>query len=278
MDKTNVPDILQCMAFKGSSVGKSSRYVKDYEIDIYLGGQRDMYIDGTRYKITEGSTVFRKPGQLVESYGDYNCYMLTLDFSKEINISQEKYMRHRTGDAQSICQDNILEDIPPVFYPYHKDELVAIIKKIESVSYPNIEHSDLAKQYVFEFLLLLIADAVRHAREPLERSVAAKDYIKTACSYIKGNYNKEISVSHLAEMLNLNPNYMIRLFKNNLGITPGKYITELRLFYAKNMLLETDLSTKEIAFQCGFNSPAYFTKCFKAKYKKPPEQYRNFKY
>ena len=103
MNNFYAPNILQCVTYSAKSNIKNSRNVKDYEIDIYIDGQRDMYIDGRYYKITSGSTVFRKPGQFVESYGDYNCYTLTLDFSNSLHILQSKYERNRQNYVSTTC-------------------------------------------------------------------------------------------------------------------------------------------------------------------------------
>ena len=77
------PTILECRYFVTQNSSYSPiRIVNDYEFDFYIDGERDMYIDDVHYKIGNGSLVIRTPGQKVYSKGDYNCYILTLDFSK----------------------------------------------------------------------------------------------------------------------------------------------------------------------------------------------------
>lgn len=272
------PDILQCVTYSAKSNIKNSRNVKDYEIDIYIDGQRDMYIDGRYYKITSGSTVFRKPGQFVESYGDYNCYTLTLDFSNSLHIPQSKYERNRQSPEQSVCDMKMLDIIPDVFIPEHRSDLVVLMEKIESCSYPNTIDEEAAKGYVTELLFLLFADAMHYNRTVSKKDKKEKDYIKVACGYVKDNYASEISVTQIAKYLCLNENYFIRLFKSKMGITPNKYIMEIRLFYAKNMLMETDLSVSEVALRCGFNTPSYFAAAFKKMYNKTPARYRSFSF
>ena len=104
MNTFPIPNVLQCLTYSAKSYKKNSRLVKDYEIDLYIDGQRDMYIDGKYYKITSGSTVFRKPNQYVESYGDYNCYTLTLDFSKTLSIPQNEYDRNRKYSGSEVIK------------------------------------------------------------------------------------------------------------------------------------------------------------------------------
>ena len=85
MNYLYAPHILQCMRFKHESVHSSIvRNVMDYEFDYCVGCDREMWIDGARYKIEKGCFVIRKPGQKVYTKGVYDCYMLTLDFSDRL--------------------------------------------------------------------------------------------------------------------------------------------------------------------------------------------------
>ena len=102
------------------------RRVKDYEFDFYLSGERDMYIDDRYHKITKGILVFRKPGQIVVGYGDYDCYTLSLDFSHTVNIPPDVYLRHRDTPQQPTVEMPLLDEIPDTFCPYHQEELLEI--------------------------------------------------------------------------------------------------------------------------------------------------------
>ena len=149
-----------------------------------------------------------------------------------------------------------------------------LYKKLISCSYPNVINKELQKKYVCELLLLILSDACRRNREMTEPQYSKETYIEKACSYISRNYNKEITVDALAEYVSLNKNYLIRLFKKELMSTPNQYIIETRLYHARVMLLQTNLSVKSIAFSCGFNTPSYFIKCFKESFGQTPAEYR----
>ena len=91
---------------------------------------------------------------------------------------------------------------------------------------------------------------------------------------INNNYEKELSVQKISDYLCLNKNYFIRIFKEELGVTPNQYILDSRLFYAKNLLVQSSHSIQDIGQLCGFKTPSYFIKCFKAKFGKSPLVYR----
>ena len=67
---------------------------------------------------------------------------------------------------------------------------------------------------------------------------------------------------------------IIKLFKNDLGQTPGRYILETRLIRARYLIMQTDRPISEIAYTCGFNTPSYFAKCFQTRFNMLPSSLR----
>jgi len=66
-----------------------------------------------------------------------------------------------------------------------------------------------------------------------------------------------------------------RKLKALTGLTASEFIKIERLKHSKKVLQETNLTTSQIAYEVGFNSPSYFTKCFKEIYKSTPVQFKN---
>lgn len=65
--------------------------------------------------------------------------------------------------------------------------------------------------------------------------------------------------------------YVRTLFKKKLGVTPLKYLTELRLKYADNLLKISNMSVTDVATASGFSDPLYFSKLYKNKYGVSPK-------
>ena len=269
-----VPRVLQCLRFVLASNTENRRIVRDYEFDLYMGGERDIYIDDHYFHITKGAMVFKKPGQLIVGYGDYDMYMMTLDFGNRKEASSEPYYRNSSTPQQEKIDFEFLENLPQVFYPKHIEELVSLYGKISDCAYPNIVDAERQKSYITEFLFLLMSDAtvyLRHTKEIIKDKV---QYVKGACNFINSNYEKEITVTGLAEHLSINKNYFIRIFKEELGTTPNKYIMDTRLFYSKILLVQSQQTINKIGELCGFKTPSYFIKCFKNKFGISPLAYR----
>ena len=91
--------------------------------------------------------------------------------------------------------------------------------------------------------------------------------------YIEDNYDKEISLEDAAAKVCVTPYYLSRLFKKEMGNNFNNYLTDIRLNKAKQLLRNTSKSIKEIAYDAGFNSQAYFCRVFKKKEDKTPSEY-----
>ncbi len=261
MQQLPIPIALECMHFVASSSVEQRRTVRNYEFDLYLEGAHKLRIDGVPYENTERCLIFRKPGQYVQGIGDYNMFLLTLDFSGCVSDPQMLY-RNTWGDLQPLCDFKELNEIPPVFTPYHFEELKVLMEKLSRCSYPGVVDVNLQRKYLKEFLLLVLYDASRYARTHDEKTDGINLYVKKACDYITRNFDKEITVKQLAQTLHVNENHFIKLFKKELNQTPNQYLLETRLIHARHLILQTDQSIQEIAFACGFNTPSYFAKRF----------------
>ena len=80
---------------------------------------------------------------------------------------------------------------------------------------------------------------------------------------MKKNYENNILLKDLGELTGYSPNHFQRLFTETMGISPSKYLENLRVNKAKYLLMENEKTLSEIAYQCGFSSQAYFSKVFK---------------
>lgn len=84
------------------------------------------------------------------------------------------------------------------------------------------------------------------------------------------------SVSYLAGKVNLSPNYLSDLLKKETGMNTKNKIHHFLIEEAKNILLGSNKSINEIAYDLGFEYPQYFSKLFKQKTGSTPQAYRNF--
>lgn len=92
--------------------------------------------------------------------------------------------------------------------------------------------------------------------------------------YLQQHLAEEMSLTALAEVFHLNPQYISQLFKNEIGVGFLAYLTNIRMEKAKKLLLATSLSIAEVAEQSGYGDYRVFTKVFKKTEGITPSQYR----
>lgn len=99
--------------------------------------------------------------------------------------------------------------------------------------------------------------------------------LKKIISFLRKNYDKQISLEMLSGAVNKSPKYVGCFFKQMTGKTPIEYLNEYRIEKACHKLLYTDLAVTDIAFSCGFSDLSYFIKTFKKTKGVSPGKYRS---
>ncbi len=95
-----------------------------------------------------------------------------------------------------------------------------------------------------------------------------------AVGYIDENLFENLSIEQLAQRCNLSPSRFKHRFKEEAGIPPGEYIIRKKVEKARQLIEENSLSIKNIAYDLGFSSPAYFATVFKQYNGCAPSEYK----
>ncbi len=98
--------------------------------------------------------------------------------------------------------------------------------------------------------------------------------VQEAMLDIRLHYQSAFRLPELYKRLNVSPQYLIRLFNRALGMTPGKYVTRVRIAAAKDLMRCTNLSGKEIAYEIGLDNPHYFSRLFKKSEGLTPQAFK----
>ncbi len=99
--------------------------------------------------------------------------------------------------------------------------------------------------------------------------------IVQANNYIENNYqNSNLSLSEIADYLDINKSYLSTLFNEKQNISFTDYTNSIRIKNARYMLTNTTLSVNDISIKTGFNTVQNFIKVFKKHVGMTPGQYR----
>ena len=101
------------------------------------------------------------------------------------------------------------------------------------------------------------------------------DVILKAKHYIEEHYaDQNTTLTTVAEAVALSPNHFSTIFSQECKTTFIEYLTTVRLENAKRLMRETDMKGYDIAYECGFSDPHYFSYIFKKNTGFSPREYR----
>ena len=110
----------------------------------------------------------------------------------------------------------------------------------------------------------------------LEKAPARKQsgVLTGAIDYIESRFSENFSIAELAAACNISASRLSHIFTYELGTTPIKLRTSIRIEKAAELLRSTDKSISSIGQECGWESPIYFSKVFRNVIGKTPLEYR----
>ena len=178
------------------------------------------------------------------------------------------YWLHFTGsDVEQCLEEYSLEFFPKI---YSCPDANRITQRFQSI-FDAFEKQDRFRDRELSALLerLLIAIARSVSTDGSDPAILSR-----SIRYINANYSSDIKIPDLAAMEHLSTSRYNFLFKERLGVSPKKYILTLRMSWARELLLSTDLPIKQIGIMCGYEDSHFFSKCFKSFFGTTPTQYR----
>ena len=99
-------------------------------------------------------------------------------------------------------------------------------------------------------------------------------YIREALSFIKQNYQNDITVEDIAKQAGLNRSYFGKVFKNALNKSPQQYLINYRMTRAAELLKLTSLPVGDVGKAVGYPNQLHFSRAFKSVYGMAPREWR----
>lgn len=101
------------------------------------------------------------------------------------------------------------------------------------------------------------------------------DYrVQSILDLMESNLRRNVTLSEMAQHVNITPEHLCRVFKSETGDAPVRYLKRLRLQRAKELLETTCLRVKEIMAMVGVNDGSHFVQDFELAFGLTPSNYR----
>jgi AraC-like DNA-binding protein len=229
------------------------RPVTEYELEFYTADYGSTYIDSRPYPIRRGTFLCAKPGQMRHTRLPFTCHFIHF-------IIREGALCDKLAELPSFIRLPDTSRIREIFS--------AMCERFDEGA---PENELIIGSLLLELIFLLSPYARCGHRE--SRPSANQGIIDRAILHIEGNLSATLSLESLAAEAGFTPTYFHKLFKASVGKPLREYIEEQRLRRAVQLMVSTDMTLTEIAYECGFSSQSYFSYAFKRKMKLPPREY-----
>lgn len=128
-----------------------------------------------------------------------------------------------------------------------------------------------------QLAFLLVSHCPADRMQPTEKALRNEGRIKGMLCYIQKHIQEELTVANIARSAAISESECLRCFRDMLGTTPIRYVRQLRIQRAVELLESTNLKIAEIGAQCGFMEMSYFSKSFRDAKGCTPKEYRQMK-
>ena len=173
-------------------------------------------------------------------------------------------------ELAKILEDKDADRITAFLFDHYKVNCINLHnidnKKLDALI-DGLKDGNISKKSAIAEMIALIRGAKIEEKKITPVVARAKDMIESSIA-------EELSVSEIAERINVSVHYLCHVFKAETGITPIDYRNSVKLTKAKKLLVGTDNKISDIALECGFGSASYFSKLFGESEKITPAEYR----
>lgn len=236
----------------------------------------DIRYGSSKYKTENGLMLFSEPGQVVSwdtlAFWDGYAFVFHPDLIKRnpiaSQISRYKYFSYEIDDALFLSAEEE-ETITWLFTRIHMELL-------NNKADANID-------VVLSLLNVILTYAeTYYERQFRDRQGPARSIISKVKQLLQEHYNnfsKPVNgvptVSALASKLNLSPNYLTDLIRQETGKNTIALIHEYVIEQAEILLTQTDMNVQDVAYQLGYDNAPYFSRLFKKIKGRSPVEIRN---
>ncbi len=238
---------IEAYRFEGIVQPFPNHFHEHYVLGFIENGQRVLSCKNKEYIINKGNIVIFNPGD------NHSCTQNdggTLDY-RGLNIGKETMLdlaEDITGKQELPgFSHNVICD----------DEIACYLRPLHEMIMNGT--SDFVKE---ESLLFLISALIGKYGQPFEECVPeCRDEIEKACEFMEKNYMEHICLEQLCKYVTLSKSTMLRAFTKSKGVTPYRYLENIRINEAKKLLGQGVLPL-DAAMQTGFSDQSHFTNYF----------------
>lgn len=243
-----------------------------FELFLILKGSVVHVINGKRQLLQENTLVFIRDRDVhyYEQTTHSDCQFINLSFNREVLDDLIAFL------GEGFPSERLLDPAMPPSTVLSKMEKEYVRYRLDQLSLIPQEKKLAVKAEVRAILTDLFSRYIKAEADPIDLT-GQPEWFKALCRDAKEKEHFTRGTAALVELSGKSHAYVCRMFRKHLGMSPTQYINELRMSYAENLLLNTDMEIVDISLEIGLDNVSYFYDLFKRRHNLTPYRYRQFR-
>lgn len=242
-----------------------------FELFLILKGNVVHVINGKTQLLQENTLVFIRDRDVhcYEQTTDSDCQFINLSFHREVLDDLIAFL------GEGFPSERLLEPAMPPLTLLSRTEKEYVRYRLNQLSLIPQEKKLVIKAEVRAVLTDLFSRYIKAEADSAELA-GQPEWFKALCRAARRKEHFTSGTAAIVKLSGKSHAYVCRMFRKHLGMSPTQYINELRMSYAENLLLNTDMDIVDISLEIGLDNISYFYDLFKRRHHLTPHRYRQF--
>lgn len=249
----------------------------DFELHFFLEGSGSYQCNRTRYPISGGRLFLSGPREFHSIAPEpggrpLSWYAILFTFSDQLTVpvnptaaaslnGQDEFLR-KSLERCLAARETVLSVDPNFRFQF--EDLLQMARSAEPSLRESAAH--LLRSFLYRWFV--------RAATPAETPSGNRHHVEKALAYMEKFVRERVTIEEIAKKIGLSEEHFIRLFRDEVRMTPHQYFTRLKVEGASALLMSTDKSVGEISDWFGFENQFHFSRIFRKCTGFSPLQYR----
>ncbi|GGH23417.1 AraC family transcriptional regulator [Paenibacillus segetis] len=232
---------------------KLTRTLQHHELIFFTGGKGNVVIGKKSYQLKEGMLFYICPDVLhsIEIDTEIPICFQSVHFSyANVSFNEGKW---------SVCDEVQMLSLDAAQHLKDYYQIEDLFKKLLDCWNAKLPGYEFMSKTLLQQLFIAIAQNVKKQNQNYATSLKIEKIIQ----YMNQHMNHRVTLTELADLVQLSSTYLSRAFKVVTGYSVIEYFNKMKMDKAKEMILEGDKKIKEVAGELGFTDEFYFSRIFK---------------
>lgn len=241
---------------------------------VYTGKMIVRFTDGRELMLTQGMMVLMNKG-IVHSIRliDEDDMIFGIQIQTEYMKKELLFGLEGNGIVIDFLLKSVMGEKSDFTYTlFHFDENSSINFIFEEMFCEYLDPSSCGEALIQNYMKILFIQLIRSSDQHMNNF---KDYKITGMLYFIEEHSRDCTLDMLAAEFGFNPKYISYLLKEKTGKSFMELLTESRMKSVCYLLINTDLSIRDISYACGYSNHTFFYQKFVSIYKMSPKEYRS---